>query len=225
MYRLYWAPRTGAFMVEAALAEAGAEVELVRVDKEGGEHLSDEYRTLNPAGQIPVLVLDDGTVMTETAAILIHLADLHPAAPLLPPAGTSERAMALRWLLFALCNLYETDLRHTYTHRYTTDPDGCEGVRRAAKQHWDASFAMVEEALEPGPYLLGERYSGVDVYLATLVAWHYDTPALLARSPRLTELCRRVRNRSVLAPLFARYRLVDLDHLAEGPQAGVSSTG
>lgn len=215
MYRLYWAPRTGAFMAEAALAEAGAAAEFVAVDKDGGAHLKDEFLALNPAGQIPVLVLDDGTVMTETAAMLIHLADCHPEAPLLPPAGTAARATALRWLVFALCNLYESDLRHTYTERYTTDPDGLDGVKRAAEQRWDASFAMVEAALEPGPYLLGETYSGVDMYLATLVAWHYDTPALLARSPRLAELCRRVRNRPALAPLFEKYRLTDLDELVE----------
>lgn len=215
MYRLYWAPRTGAFMAEAALAESGAAAEFVRVDKDAGEHLGGDFRALNPAGQIPVLVLEDGTVMTETAAMLIHLADRYPEAGLLPPAGTSERATALRWLMFALCNIYESDLRHTYTDRYTTDPNGLDGVKRAAERRWDESFAIVEAALDPGPFLLGETYSGVDMYLAVLVAWHYDPPALLERSPNLAELCRRVRNRDALVPLFEKYRLTDLDHLAE----------
>jgi glutathione S-transferase len=215
MYRLYWAPRTGAFMAEAALAEIGAAAEFVLVDKDAGEHLGDDFRALNPAGQIPVLVLEDGTVMTETAAMLVHLADLHPEAGLLPPAGSPERATALRWLMFALCNIYESDLRHAYTQRYTTDPDGLDGVKRAAEQRWDDSFAIVEATLDPGPYLLGQDYSGVDMYLAVLVAWHYDTSALMKRSPNLTELCRRVRNREALAPLFEKYRLTDLDHLAE----------
>ena len=74
-YTLYWAPDTGAFVVEAVLEELALPYELVPVDTKRGEHRRPEYLALNPMAQVPVLRLPDGTHLTETAAMVLHLCD------------------------------------------------------------------------------------------------------------------------------------------------------
>src|SRR5437762_5964592 len=92
--RLYWRPGTAAMAPHAALAEAGVPYELVRIERDEAQS-SPEYRALNPLGVVPTLV-DGETVMTESAAILLHLADRFPEARLAP----SDRARFYRWLVF-----------------------------------------------------------------------------------------------------------------------------
>ena len=88
MYRLYWARNTGAFAPEAAMTLAGVPFERLAVDTDAGEHQGEAYRRLNPMGQVPLLILPDGTAMTESAAMLLHLADRFPEAGLAPAPGT-----------------------------------------------------------------------------------------------------------------------------------------
>ena len=205
MFKLYWAPRTGAFAPEVTLLEAGAAFEAVRVDTGKGEQQGESYRRLNPIGQIPALEMPDGSVMTESLAICLWLADAHPDAGLIPPPGDPARARLLRWLMFSLCNIYESDLRYSYAQRYTSDVDGVEGVRAAAARRMDESFAMLDAALGEGPYLLGERYSVADAYIVMLACWQPDTPALLARLLNVARLCAATRKRPAIADALGRY--------------------
>ncbi len=170
-YTLYSRTGTGGFIVEAALAKAGAEFAVVEIDTSKGEQNSPEYLAINPMGQIPALRAPDGAVLTESAAIVIHLANVFPDQGLAPKPATSDHAAFLRWMFFMAINLYEGDVRYYYTDRYTTDPDGLEGVKAAAAAHMSKSFAIVEEALEKTPYLCGDDLSIGDVYLAMLMNW------------------------------------------------------
>ena len=156
-------------------------------------------------------MLPSGTVLTESAAITLALADIWPAAGLLPAPGTDARAVACRWLLHMAVNIYECDLRYTYPDRYTADPGGSDGVHDAAIGQWDRGFRVVEEGIADGPWFLGDTFSLLDPYLAMLVCWHHDPPALLARSPRIATVCRGVRGRPRLGPVFERYRMSELD--------------
>ena len=87
-YILYGDRRSGSAMVELALAEIGAEAELRPVPVEQDAQLAAEYRRINPMGRVPTLILPDGTVVTESTAILLTLEARHPEAGLLPPAPT-----------------------------------------------------------------------------------------------------------------------------------------
>jgi glutathione S-transferase len=203
-YTLYWAPDTGAFVVEAVLEELGLPYDLVVVDTKRGEHRRPEYLALNPMAQVPVLRLPDGTPLTETVAMVLHLCDGRPEAGLLPAPGTMERAVANRWLLLMATGLYETDLRYYYAERYTTDPAGVAGVKEAALQRLDRLFGIVEAALEPGPHLLGGRFSACDLYLFMLALWHPARMAHLERRPRLLRLARPVRQRPSIGRIWER---------------------
>ena len=157
MYTLYWSARTGAFVVHAMLEEIGVDYELVTVDTDKGEHQTAEFLAINPRGQIPALKLPDGSILTESAAIVLHLGDCHPEAGLLPETGDPARGQLYRWLFFATNNIYEADLRYYYADRYTTDTDGVEQVKAAALSTLDRWWDIVESTLGSDSYMLGDR--------------------------------------------------------------------
>ncbi len=185
MYKLYWAQGSGAMAPQALFEEIGAEYEKIVIDFEKDEHKSDEFLSVNPMGQIPALVLPDGTLMTETAAMLAQIVDRHPEAKLAPPAGSAERARFLRWLFFLASNVYPAVLRFYYSDRYSTDPSAAEGIKAAAEADLNEQFKILEDALDPGPYLVGEAFSAADILLWMLIQWHPDPPHLFEEAPRV----------------------------------------
>jgi glutathione S-transferase len=205
-YRLYWTKTSGAFPAAAVLTLAGADWDGVEVDLEKGENLEPGYLALNPTAQVPTLVLPDGTVMTESAAIAWHLAERLPAAGLLPPReAESERATLLRWMVFGAAALYEAELRYYYPERYTSDPAGVAGVKQAGAaafaRHWD----LIEPLLHPGPFVLRGRMSVLDLYLAMFAAWHPDKPGIYARRPALRRLIDAVAGDARVAPVWKAF--------------------
>lgn len=213
MYTLYWSKRTAAIAPDAVLSEAGAEFVRKEVKRTAGRVDDPEFEKISPMKQIPAVQLPNGTVLCESLAISLALAERLPDADILPPLGSNERALVYRWLMHMICNIYEVDLRHSYADRYTTDPDGIEGVRKAAEERWDRAFLIVEDAIGDGNWFVGGRFSLADVYLAATVCWHYDTPVLLARSPNIARVCGNVRKRDNMGPLFELYEMPELEGL------------
>jgi glutathione S-transferase len=200
-YRLYNRPGSGGFVVEAALALAETDFELNELDSKPGTPLPESFRDHNPWRQVPTLILPDGSTMTETAAILIHLANCHPEKALAPPPGTSAHAAFLRWMVFANVNIYEAVLRLPYPDRYTTDPNGLEAVREAAIERMGKALFVLEGAIEPGPYLLGDAMSLVDVYVAMLFTWYRGDSVF----PKLATLKATVKQIPIVAPIWQRH--------------------
>ncbi len=107
---LYFAPLACSMSARIALAEAGAAIDLVEVDTHAGRILKtdDDYRAINPLGYVPALKLDDGTVLTENAAILQYIAEHYPEAQLAPPASDRVgRAKLRQWLSFISAELHK----------------------------------------------------------------------------------------------------------------------
>ena len=205
MYKLYWSRSTGAILPQALLEEVGAEYEKIVIDSKKDEHRSEAFLSVNPMGQIPALILPDGTLMTESAAMLLLIVDRHPEASLAPAIESSERARFLRWVLFLASALYPAILRVYYSERYSTDSTAAEGIRAAAKADVDRQFAILEDALDPGPYLLGEAFSAVDIFLWMLIDWHPDPERLFEWAPRLEQLFRRVHARPAIARIWPEH--------------------
>lgn len=200
MYKLYSAAGSGAFGPHAVLGEAAVAFEIIDIDLGKGEHRAPQFLAINPAGQVPVLILQDGSTMTESAAMMLHLADSHPQAGLLPPPGDPDRAAAYRWMFFGSANLYETELRIEYSDRYTSgDP---APVKQRAGEQLDEAWKRVAQSLGEEPYMLGDMFSVVDIYVAMFSQWHADRAALFSRHPAVRELTERVRQRTALAPIW-----------------------
>lgn len=202
MYKLYWAEDSGALAPQIVLEECGVDYLRQIMDLEAGDETSDEFLAINPRGQVPALQLDDGTIMTESAAIVLHIADSHPHAGLLPPLASRERALVYRWLFYAAANLYEGVLRFYYSDRYTTEASQAQPVQAAARVYVDSCWDLLENEIAEGPYFLGQSYSVIDPYLLMLSNWHDDADALFKRNPKLQRLCSAVRTRPAVAAIW-----------------------
>ena len=198
-YKLYNRIGSGGFAVEAALTLARQPFELMTIDSAPGTPLPESFREINPWRQVPTLILPDGTVMTETGAILIYLATCHPGDDVGPEPATPEAARLMRWIVFLSVNVYEATLRRVYPERYTVQADGVDEVQAAAVQRSDEAFALLEAQLADGGFLLGDDMSLADVYLAMLYAWHRG-----GRRDRLTALAHKVAGHDLVAPLWQR---------------------
>lgn len=203
MYKLYGWKQTGSLGIEAALREAGAEYEVVPVDIGAGEQHSEDYGRINPRRQLPALVLPDGSVMTEGAAMLLHIADAHPLARLAPPAGSIDRAQHDRWLIFMAVNVYEGELRKLRPDRYVAE--GCAAaLAEAARTYVERHYKLLEDAIGRGPYVLGDDFAVLDIYIWMLSQW-MDADWLARECPKVTHLAETVAARPQVAPVHAAH--------------------
>ena len=171
--RLHYLPGTAAMAPHATLAEIGVPYELVRVERDEEGRPSDAYLALNPWGRIPTLE-DGGLVLTESAAICLHLAERFPEARLAPPPGTQERSELYRWLLWLSNTVQAAQMRHFYPDRY-----GTEGVKEAADAELYRHHALIDAHLEGREWLAGDARTVADLYLFMLTRWgrFLDPPA------------------------------------------------
>ena len=206
MYLLYWAADTGALAPQVILEEVAADYELVVLDYDAHEETQTDFLALNPRGQIPALMLPDGTVISESAAMVLHIADAHPEANLLPPLGSIDRAKVYRWLFYAVANLYESCLRFNYSDRFAEGATAAALVKQTARLDIDKYWDLLEKDLQNnssnGPYLLGDQYSVIDPYLLMLIGWHESPATLLERSPNLAALFNTVRQRPAVSKIW-----------------------
>ena len=207
MYKLYGRRQTGSMVIEAALEEIGAPYEVIAVKRDADKRPAPEYFGINPLGQVPSLQLLDGSIMTESAAIAIYLCDNHPEAGLAPAPQSDLRASFLRWMIFLATNVYVSDLRIYYPHRYTSRPETSDAVKAAAVDAMAREWKIYADALGSKPYTLGDRFSIVDVYAATLATWNLDVPAFFRLHPNVRSLCDRVVARPAVARVWRRHEL------------------
>jgi glutathione S-transferase len=188
MYTLYARPNTGSAPVEALLTLLGVPFTLEHVEKTETGAAPDWYLAINPRGEVPTLILPSGEVMTESAAMMIYLADRHPAAELAPPPDHPQRAQYLRWMLYLASSVYATDLRMYYPDRYSTDPAHAPAIKGKAAIDMAKDFAVLAENMGDGPFILGDRFSAVDLYVCVLTSWDADLALLFDAQPKLQRL-------------------------------------
>ncbi|HET7046318.1 MAG TPA: glutathione S-transferase N-terminal domain-containing protein [Gaiellaceae bacterium] len=189
--KLWYRPGSAAMAPHIALAEIGCDYELAAVPHDAPDEAGEDYRRLNPQGRVPVLE-DGGLVLTESAAIVMYLADEHPEARLLAEVGSRERAEAYRWLVFLTNTVQEGFLRFFYPERYVDEP-GVESLRSRQAEALAVHFDRIDAELEGRDWLAGgaER-SAADLYLFMLTRWGrrldppaWDLPHLRAHFQRL----------------------------------------
>ena len=202
MYTLYARVGSGSAAVEAVLAECGVEFQLVDIPREGDGHK--DYLNINPRGEVPSLRLSDNSLMTESAAIIIYLADLYPAARLAPALDSPLRGTYLRWILYFASAVYMADLRYFYPARHSVDNGAADGIKAQAKLDMNRDFAIFAKALGKGPYILGEVISAADIYAAMLVSWVPDVKTLFARHPNIKRHYELVAARPKVNPMWKR---------------------
>ena len=185
MYKLHYYPGNASLAPHMLMEELGMPYELVYVDRDKQAHKSPEYLALNPAGRIPVL--EDGSmVISETAAICLHLADRHSEGRMIPDISTPERAKFYQWLMF-LTNTIQTEfLVYFYSERYSTNAEDASAIKAAAEVRLTDYFQIIDEQLvKKGPYMMGKAISFLDFYLPMLCRWGRCLPTKPGEMSRL----------------------------------------
>lgn len=205
---LYGSPGTASFVVHWLLIELGLDHELRQLDFAQGEQKSPAYLAINPAGRVPTLLID-GQVLTESAAIAMHLADLYPQARLAPAAGTPARGDYYRWMCFCVYTLMPA-----YRSWFYPDEPAGEGnagtVAQRARLQLEAAWQQVAEHLQRGgPCMLGEQVSAVDFVVTMLMRWSRNMPRPTDDWPALQILARRMKGRASFAEVYRREGMVD----------------
>ena len=193
----------GNAIVEAAFALAGVPLDLEEVDYSPGSPTRERLLSLNPLGQVPVLLLPDGRVMTESLAILHYLDDLEPGARLIPPPGDPTRAAFYRWSVFLVAAIYPTFTYGDDPKKWVANEEGAKQLRESTDRHREACWLQME-ALAGEPWFLGKRRSALDLYLAAMTRWRPSVLWFAKRAPRLVAIARRAAQLPSVAPVMAR---------------------
>lgn len=169
------------------LEEVGVPYRVELVDFAKKEQKSAAYLALNPMGKVPTLV-HRGVVITEVAAICAYLADAFPDAKLAPPPSDPARGTYLRWLFFG-AGCLEPAIVDRMLNRAPAEEPG-----RVGYGTFEATLDALEKAITPGPFVLGDRFSAADVYIASQLGWGIalskciePRPAFLAYVERCNE--------------------------------------
>jgi len=204
-YVVWGAAGTGSVTVEAALTLIGAPYRLVETGEWRAMTASEAMARLNPMRQVPALILPDGELMTESAAILIWLADRHPEARLAPAVDDPRRARFLRWMAFIAAQIYALYWVRDVPGRLA-EGAAAEAVIRARTlaRIADCWRNMGEQVSPAGRFLLGDGLSVLDLYLAVVSRWAPGRARFYEVAPGLAPVARAVDAEPRLAAFWAK---------------------
>ncbi|MBI1779307.1 MAG: glutathione S-transferase family protein [Proteobacteria bacterium] len=201
-HRLLAVKGWGSALVEAAAAVAGIELEIEEIDAKGTGR--DRLLKLNPLGQVPTLLLPDGSVMTESAAILLYIADLKPGSGLAPAPADPERARFLRWLVFLVAEIYAAFAFSDEPSHWVDGEAAAAEFRRRINAHRQRLWQIVEGEIRPNPWFLGTRFSALDIYVAVMTRWTPRREWFAQNCPKLTQIALAADAHPKLSPVILR---------------------
>jgi GST-like protein len=188
-YTVYGSPTTGSVPIEAALTLIGVEYDVI-----GEKIMADVACDLdvNPLGQIPAMVLPTGEIMTESAAILVYLADQYPQAQLAPTHSDKRRPSFLRWITYVSAEIYSLAWIRRNPMRLVNDERQVEVVLDRIAERRAECWRHMDNHIEPGEFLLGNELSVLDLYVATVSRWSPRRARFYREAPRMAEIVRKV---------------------------------
>ncbi len=202
-WQLYGARGWGSTLAEAALAWVGAPFEFIDVEGFDQAGLARErLLALNPLARVPTLVAPGGEIMTESAAIILRLSELHPESGLAPAADDPLRAAFLDRLTWFVSVLYPTFSYRDYPERWAPDAadqlvERIDGFRRSL-------WLQLESEAGDGGWVLGDQPSALDIYVCVMSQWRPRRPWIAANCPKLHRIALATEALPALAPVMAR---------------------
>ena len=191
-YVVYGAKGSGSVPVEAVLTLLGLPYEVVEARAWEGEAEQAKVGAVNPMRQVPALVLPSGQVMTESAAVLMWLAEQHPEARLAPPVGDRRRAEYLRWMSFIPASIYSLYWIRDDPARLAADKAAAEVIQARTVERIAECWRLMDTQVDPGRYLLGEALGVLDLYVAVVSSWTPRRERFYREAPKMAEVVRRV---------------------------------
>lgn len=204
--RLYEKPGWGSAIVDVQLAFYGMPVELVTVgDLFHDDAARQSLAQVNPIVQVPTLVLSDGQVMTESAAITLLLADMAGTDALVPGPGAVERAQFLRWLVYLVATIYPGFYYGDVPERFVAKDAADEFVARVVEHRKSTWLVMEADAAgRGGPWFMGQRMTAIDVYLGCMVHWRPGEDWFRAETPNLWRAAEAIAALPTLTAVYKR---------------------
>ena len=191
-YVVYGAKGAGSVPVEAALTLLGVTYQVVEAAAWEGQAERAKVAKVNPMLQIPALVLPSGEVMTESAAILMWLAEQHPQARLAPPVGDPLRGAYLRWMLFLPASIYSLYWIRDEPMRLAADEPAAEVIKARTAERIAECWRIMDSQISPGRYLLGDELGVLDLYVTVMSRWTPRRERFYREAPKMAEVVRRV---------------------------------
>jgi GST-like protein len=192
MLKIFGALGSGSVPIEATLTLLGIQHELIEAVTWERETARKLVETVNPLRQVPALVLPSGEVITESAAILIYLADLHPQARLAPGPGDPMRAQYLRWMTFVSAAIYAFGWIMDDPTRIVAGEEQALHVIDRVRDRRAECWRMMDEQIAPGRYILGNELSVLDLYATVVSRFGPWRTRFYKSAPRMADIVRRV---------------------------------
>ena len=197
---------SGSAAAEAALDVAGLDYRKVEAASWKPSAGLDELKRVNPLAQIPTLVLDDGSVLSESAAILLHLGLTHPQSGLIA-TDPSQRAQQIRGLVYVAANCYAGIGILDYPERWYPDPDDAakKAMQSRGRARLHELWELFADQFPATPWLSGERLGALDILAATVSMWSGARKALAVSRPEFSALLARIEAAPSVAAVWARH--------------------
>lgn len=196
--KLYYKTGACSLSPHIVLCETGLHFEAEAVDLATKKTAhGDDYLKINPKGQVPALLLDDGNLLTEGVAIVQYLADRAPAEHLMPPKDSFAHYEALEWL-----NYIATELHKGFSPLF--NPKAPDEFKAWTREQLQKKLAYVDQSLKNRDFLLGELFTVADAYLYTILTWAQAMNFELSSLSNLSGFIKRMNDRpSVKAAVAA----------------------
>jgi glutathione S-transferase len=194
VFKLYYAPHTCSLASHISLEDAGAEYSTVRINFATEEQRKPEYLVINPKGRAPALVTDMG-ILTETPAILAFIAQSFPKARLAPLDDPFLFAEVQAFNSYLCSTLHVAHAHRMRGFRWADDPAAIAEMQRKVPESVGACFALIEDKMLRGPWVMGETYTICDPYLFTIAQWMEQDGVDPSRFPKVIAHRRRMSER------------------------------
>ncbi|MBR1214388.1 glutathione S-transferase N-terminal domain-containing protein [Bradyrhizobium sp. JYMT SZCCT0180] len=206
MLKLYFAPGTCALATHIALAEAGADYTAERIDFKTNQQQSPEYLAINPKGRVPALVTDRG-VLTENVAMLAYIAQTFPKAKLAPLDDPFAFAQVQAINSYLSSTVHVAHSHKGRGYRWATEESSFADMKKTLPKSMGAVFALLEQKMLKGPWMMGETYTICDPYLFTLTGWLEGDGVDIATLPKVADHFKRMKDRPAVQKALAEEKV------------------
>jgi glutathione S-transferase len=202
MLKLYFTPGTCALASHIALAEAGADYTVEKVDFKTNQQNSPDYLAINPKGRVPSLVTERG-ILTETPAMLAFIAQSFPKAKLAPTDDPFAFAQVQSFNSYLCSTVHVAHAHKLRGTRWATEESSFADMKRKVPETMGACFALIENKMLKGPWVMGEQYTICDPYLYTIATWLQGDGVEIAKLPKLADHYQRMAARAAVKKALA----------------------
>ncbi len=200
MIKVYGTPTTRAMRVLWLIEELEVPAELQWVDPRKGEHYHPDFWRINPFGKVPCIAIDNFT-LAETSAICTWLADQHPERALIPPAGSRARGTHDQWMSFAITELEAHLWLVMKNTMLLPKPQRVPEIIPQAMEAFAASCKILDAHMQVRPFVLGEKFQVVDIFMSSLISW-----AKTMEAPGLSRDLLDYEERMMQSPAYQRFK-------------------